>query len=171
METPTPREYPADRTADERTTLLMMRAWYRQGMVTKVAGLSNEAARRRLVPSATAIVSVVKHLALVEDHWFTYHFAGLPEMEPWASAPFDQDPDWDYNSAFGDTLADTLTLYQAACDRSDVIIEHAELDQISVRPERVFTLRFVLVHMIEETARHLGQLDILRELLDGSTGE
>lgn len=165
------RPFPAVRDADERRLLTGLLDWYREGVAAKVGGLRDEQARRRLVGSPTTVIGVVKHLALVEDSWFAHRFAGGTEPEPWASAPFDVDPDWEFHSALDDRLADVLALYGAACERSRAVCADAELDDRSRGEERPFTLRFVLVHLIEETARHLGHLDILRELTDGATGE
>jgi hypothetical protein len=115
----------------------------------------------------------VKHLALVEDSWFTVRFAGHPEPEDWAEADFDVDPDWEFHTALDEPLDDLVALYEAACERSRQAAAGRELDDVGAveRRDGPFTLRFALVHMLEETARHLGHLDILRELLDGSTGE
>jgi len=151
--------------------LLEMLDWYRGGVVAKVAGLSEDGARRRLVASDTTIIGLIKHLALVEDSWCDGRFAGNPEPPVWADAPFDADPDWEFHSAVDEPLADVVALYEAACERSKASYGDADLDDVSRNSERPFTLRYALVHLIEETARHLGHLDVLRELTDGVTGE
>ena len=90
--------------------------------------------------------------------------------EPWASAPFDDDPDWEFHSATD--LDDAVGLYRAACDRSRAVAGRFDLDATATNERgRAFSLRFVLLHLVEETARHLGHLDVLRELADGTTGE
>jgi hypothetical protein len=166
------RAYPDVDTADERTMLEGMLEWYREGVVRKFAGLSSADAGRSLVGSSTTMAGILKHLALVEDAWFTDRFAGLPNPEPWASAPFDDDPDWEFHSAPHEDVGQLLALYEAACARSRAAAEGHDLDERQ-RGERPtpFNLRFAYVHMIEETARHLGHLDVLRELTDGGTGE
>lgn len=152
--------------------LLALLEWYREGVLAKVDGMRQEDAVRRPVASATSAAGLVKHLALVEDSWFTYRLAQQPEPEPWRSAPFDDDPDWEFHSATAEPLADSVALYVAACERSRAVTTAHSLDDTAVDERgRTISLRFVLVHLIEETARHLGHLDILRELADGRTGE
>jgi uncharacterized damage-inducible protein DinB len=147
--------------------------WYRAGVVAKVSGASAEVATTSPVVSGVTIAGLVNHLALVEDDWFEHRFAGHPEPEPWASAPWDEDRDWEFHTAIHEPLADVIARYEEACARSRRAIEGQPLDALAANPREgyAFNLRFVLVHMIEETARHLGHLDILRELLDGSVGE
>jgi hypothetical protein len=130
--------------------------------------------REKPLPSSLTLAGLVKHLALVEDSWFQDRFLdrGLPE--PWASAPFDDDRDWELNSAGADEPDALLALYAAACERSRAAV--AELGDLSARsvkptlPEREpFSLRWVLMHMIEETAQHCGHADLIREAIDGTT--
>jgi uncharacterized damage-inducible protein DinB len=162
--------------ADERTMLNAFLDYHRATLEWKVEGLRDEDAHRVAVPtSALTLGGLVKHLALVEDSWFTDRFAGLGEPEPWASAPFDEDRDWELHSAADDTLDELLALYRAACERSRAVIASAaSLDDLSASTSREgehFTLRWILFHMIEETARHNGHADLLREAIDGETGE
>lgn len=160
------------RTAGEREMLEMMLDWYRDAVLRKVDGVDAELARTSPLRSGTTIAGLLKHLALVEDSWFHDRFAGRPEPEPWASAPWDDDIDWEFNSARADDLGDLVELYRAACERSRAAAEDRQLDDgAAAAGTRPFTLRYAFVHLIEETARHLGHLDILREYLDGSTGE
>jgi hypothetical protein len=164
------RPQPGVHTSDERAMLTGMLDWYREGVIAKVEGLDEPAARRSLVASPTTPIGIVKHLALVEDFWFVQRFSGGDPIEPWASAPWDDDPDWDFSSAKSDSLADVVDLYRSACERSRATAASADLDDHVASPSLDFTLRWLLLHMIEETARHLGHLDILRELADGVTG-
>jgi uncharacterized damage-inducible protein DinB len=158
--------------SDERTLLLAMLEWYRNGVRAKVEGLAPEHVGSSALPSGTTISGLVKHLAYVEDHWFTRVVAGQELPAPWADAPFDQDPDWEFHSAGTEPLADTVALYRAACARSRAVTEGRPLDEtVQDGRGRTVSLRFVLLHLVEETARHLGHLDVLRELADGSTGE
>ncbi len=166
------RPMPEDRTADERTTLLGLLDWYREGVVQKVAGLTDEQAAARHVDSPSTPVGLVKHLALVEDWWFTEQVAGRPASEPWAGVDWDADPDWEFTTAREDRLEDVVAMYVEACERSRAVIAEASFEDVYDRgPRGPFSLRWVIVHMLEETARHLGHLDILRELTDGATGE
>jgi catechol 2,3-dioxygenase-like lactoylglutathione lyase family enzyme len=155
-------------SGDERSMLTGMLDWYREGIVVKVAGLSQELAVARVVRSETTIAGIVKHLAFVEDGWFTSSLAGRPDPEPYDP----DDPVWDFRTARDEPLADSIALYEAACARSRAVTAELDLDHVGAdTSRRVFTLRWVLLHMIEETARHLGQLDILRELADGTVGD
>ncbi len=166
------RPQPPIHTADERTMLTAMLDWYRQGVLHKVDGVSPADARAQPGRSPTSIAGVVKHLALVEDGWFTESFAGAPTPEPWVGVDWDEDPDWEFHSALDEALDDLVGHYRAACERSRAVTAEHDLDDTGAdTSRRAFTLRFVLVHMIEETARHLGHLDLLREHLDGTTGD
>ena len=147
--------------------------WYRAGVVEKVHGLDHEQLHRELVPSGTTLGGLVKHLAGVEDYWFQSVLLGVEELEPWSSAPWDDDVDWDFHSAVDHTPDELIALYLASCERSRVAADGIALDNPAAngREDLHPDLRWILVHMIEETARHLGHLDILRELTDGATGQ
>ncbi len=166
------RAMPAVRSADERTMLTGMLDWYREGVLAKIADLPQPEAGTSPLRSGTTIAGLVKHLAYVEDHWFSHGLAQQPLPEPWAGAPFDDDPDWEFHSAGDEPLEDTAALYRQACARSREVTAARSLDDTAQdRQGRAFSLRFVLLHLVEETARHLGHLDVLRELADGRTGE
>lgn len=159
-------------TADERTMLTGMLDWYRAGVVRKVEGIRPDHAAALPLRSATSIAGLVKHLALVEDSWFTTRFAGDPEPTQWVGIDWEADPDWEFHTAVDEPIDDLVALYDEACARSRAVTAAHDLDDIGAHTaRREFTLRFVLVHLIEETARHLGHLDVLREQLDGTTGE
>ena len=167
------QDFPADiHTAGDLEMLSGMLDWYRAAVVRKVGGISPATARVSPLRSGTTIAGLLKHLALVEDSWFHDRFAGSPEPEPWASAPWDNDRDWEFHSAVDDRVEDLVALYETSCDRSRHAAAGHDLDDRATNaPRRAFNLRFAYVHLIEETARHLGHMDILREYLDGSTGE
>jgi uncharacterized damage-inducible protein DinB len=162
--------------ADERTMLAGFLDYHRATVVWKASALT-QAQLAQPVPSSTLTIGgLVKHLALVEDSWFTERFAGLEEPAPWAGVDWDADPDWEHHSAADDAPADLLALYDQACTRSRAVYAAAEsLDQVAVATSRQtgepFTLRWIMLHMIEETARHNGHIDLLREAIDGVTGE
>jgi hypothetical protein len=167
-----------DLAADELTSLSQFLDFHRATLVDKVSGLSTEQLAERAVRSSEITLGgMLKHLALVEDDWFQVKFLGRPEVEPWASAPFDVDRDWDWHSAVDDTPQDLLLLYGAACARSRTAVEDVggDLDRLSVAADPQtggrFSLRWILLHMIEETARHNGHVDLIREAIDGSVGE
>lgn len=146
----------------ERAALLHFLAANRSAAQAVVDGLSESDARRSVVPSAWTPFSIVVHLGGVERHWFTFTLAGDPVHTPvWPDEPV--------------TLADAVALYRAECERSDQILTGFDLDDpITLQPDElvgeVTTVRGVLLHVIEETARHAGHLDIARELIDGHTG-
>jgi len=162
--------------ADERTMLTGFLDYHRATLRWKVSGLTQAELARTIAASTLTLAGLLKHLALVEDNWFTEVFAGTDLGEPWASVDWDADRDWDLHSAVHDSPKDLLALYDAACTRSHAVVATAEsLDQRAARVHRrtgqVFTLRWILLHMIEETARHNGHADLLREAIDGETGE
>ena len=103
---------------DERTTLVEFIEYHRATVRLKVAGLTHEQLNRSIVPSGTTMGGLLKHLALVEDSWFWERIADNGDLEPWTSAPFDDDPDWDFHSAALDSPEQLLALYDAACRRS-----------------------------------------------------
>ncbi|GAA1436926.1 hypothetical protein GCM10009616_37830 [Microlunatus lacustris] len=110
---------------------------------------------------------VVKHLAHMEDHWFTARVGAGELPEPWLSAPFDRQPGWDFESAADDTVHEIADLYRSACDRSRRVAGRlASLDTRALRPsfgKGPVTLRWVMVHLLEETACHVGHLDLLTD--------
>ena len=123
---------------------------------------------------------MMKHLAVVESNWFNDVFLGLPEVEPWASVDWDADRDWEWHTAADDSPEDLYRLFDATVAESDRIVDEAlagpaGLDTLSVvesrRGEGHFSLRWILVHLIEEYARHNGHADLIRESIDGVTGE
>jgi hypothetical protein len=142
---------------------------YRRTMVEICSGLSDEELRRRIVPSGNSLLGLVKHLALVERWWFQEHVANDP------SAHFDwdpKDPNADLRIEPHETTQQILDMYEESCEVSRRIIDAASLDDPVERPERRhdYNVRWVLVNMIVETARHCGHADIMREMIDGETG-
>ncbi len=101
-------------------------------------------------------------------------FAGLPERPPWAEVDWNADPDWEFRNAAALAPQQLQGRYRDACERSRQVVSHAaSLDQLSVkalRDGRRFSLRWVLLHLVEETARHVGHADLLREAIDGAVG-
>ncbi|MCW3814175.1 DinB family protein [Micromonospora sp. DR5-3] len=156
------------RTGDERAVLESFLDFHRAIVLRKVRGLSDADASRRLVPSLTTLAGLLKHLALVERNWLPCLFAPEPgdvylTSEEEAVASFTLEP--------GETVAALAAAYQAACARSRAVAARFALDHVVPHPQLgEVSLRWVLVHLIEETARHAGHADILRELTDGETG-
>jgi uncharacterized damage-inducible protein DinB len=156
-------------SGDEKTMLSAFLDRYRETMLWKLDGLTNEQASARLVPSATTLLGIVKHLAYVERGWFQMNFAGEPPNYPW---PEDEpDEDIDFRISTTDTIENIGSLYEQEIARSREIVAGASLDDVSKSKDRLRSLRWIMVHMIEETARHAGHADILRELTDGAIGQ
>lgn len=164
---------------DETTTLLAFLQYHRDTLRQKTAGLTARQLDTTLPPSAMTLGGMLKHLALVEDNWFQEVLLGRAMPEPWASADWEDDADWDWHSARDDDPLTIFTLLEQAQERSDIAISEAliaaGLDTVSMTPSRhtgeQFSLRWILVHLIEEYARHNGHADLIRESIDGSTGE
>jgi uncharacterized damage-inducible protein DinB len=163
----TPRQRPPE-AATEREVLSGMLDFLRATAVTKVAGLSDsDAFRRPVPPSALSAAGVLKHLTGVERFWFSIDFAGTDVAWPWT----EEDPHGNFRPGKDETLAGIVAGYDAECQRSRQVTASAGLDDVARAEGMSFTLRYALVHMIEETARHCGHLDLLRESIDGATGE
>jgi uncharacterized damage-inducible protein DinB len=147
----------------------------RETMLLKAEGLSGEQLAQTHPPSTLTIGGLLNHLALVEDSWFPMRFAGLPESELWVGIDWDADPDYEFRTAAEMEPDELRRRYEAACARSREIVAAArDLDQLSVEPRgngAKFQLRWVLLHLIEETARHAGHADLLREAVDGTVGD
>jgi uncharacterized damage-inducible protein DinB len=153
-------------TGSEREVLAGFLELYRGILPRKLAGVGDEEARRPLVTSGTTLLGVVKHLSSVEREWFGWIFGQRPPAELGLPAPGDG---WTVGPE--DTVDGVIADYRAACAESRAAVEGHELDEV-VPHERLgqVSLRWILVHMVEETARHAGHADILREQTDGATG-
>ena len=150
----------------------------RDTLLWKAGGLDHGAMNRALAPSTLTIAGLLKHLAFVESFWFAEVFAGGTLMPPFDTADWDADWDWEFTTAPDDSPETLFALYAQARDASDVILDRAlstgGLDQRAAvkrdkHPEPV-SLGWILVHLIEEYARHNGHLDLIRESIDGLTG-
>jgi len=148
--------------------------YHRDTLLWKTAGLTKEQLAQPLAPSTMTLGGLLKHLALVEDSWFTRRFAGDDMPEPWASVDWKADPDWEWHTAAADEPEELLALWRTSVERSRSVVAGLDLDAVSAEPTRWgghFNLRWMLLHMIEEYARHNGHADLLREAIDGETGE
>ena len=155
-------------TGDEKTSLRVALDRHRDAILWKIDGLDDEQLRRVLTPSGTSLLGLVKHLAAVEYSWFCETFGR--ETEP---LPFDDDdPDADLRVEPDETTADIVAFYGRARAAADRVIDEVGLEETGTAwfGDPV-TLRWVLIHLVEETARHAGHVDILRELIDGLTGD
>ncbi|MEO6512021.1 MAG: DinB family protein [Nocardioides sp.] len=161
------RTRPVD-DADEPTTLSSMLDFLRATVVMKVEDLSDEQAYATPVPPSTlTLAGVVKHLSATERFWFSIDFAGLDLPWPYP----DGDPSGNFPLEEGDTLDALVEDYQRECARSRASVAGAGLDDMATGVDMTFNLRYAFTHMIEETARHCGHLDLLREVTDGRTGQ
>ncbi len=161
--------------ADERTQLLGYLEYHRATLLWKVDGLDAEQLAAQHPPSTMTLGGMLKHLALVEDNWFSVFLHGNEYDAAWADVDWDSDPDWDWHSAADDEPATLRNLFAETVERSRKLAEGVPLDQLSVRRLRgadaPVNLRWIVLHMIEEYARHNGHADLLRESIDGATGE
>ena len=165
--------------AGESEMLLAWLDFHRDTLRRKAEGLSADQLAATLPPSTLTLGGLLKHMAFVEHHWFSYVLLGADQAEPWRSADWEADPDWDFHSASEDGPEELRRLFDDACAASDGILERVlpeeGLDRLSVRESRRhegrFSLRWIVTHMIEEYARHNGHADLIRESVDGSTGE
>ena len=148
------------------TELLDSLDWNRSVVVRKLDGLTFENATALVTPTGLTLPGVVRHLAWCERGWFGHFLLGEP-----GSA---DDSDTSFNVDSVDSVEAVVADYLAAIERSrEIVRQQASLDVRSVVPHEYFglvTLRWIILHMTKETARHAGHLDILRELTDGRTG-
>jgi hypothetical protein len=163
-----------DPSGNETELLTQYLDYQRETIQLKTAGLTREQLGQQHPPSNLSLGGLLNHLALVEDTWGQVRFLGLPEGAPWADVDWDADPDWEFRTAVELTPEELCLRYTEACDRNRELVARTSVDQMSVRPwrdGRHFSLRWMLMHLIEETARHAGHADLLREAVDGAVGE
>jgi uncharacterized damage-inducible protein DinB len=150
------------RLADEKQTLIEFLDYLREAVILKVVDLDDASARRSTVPTGTSLLGLVKHLTSVEVVWFQFAFAGSDAVVP---AEEIQPTD---------SVNSSVAAYQATARVNNEIVSGCDdLGQLCARAFRTpepLSLRWLLVHMVEETARHAGHADILREQIDGLTG-
>ena len=158
--------------ADEAATLTGFLDYQRATFEWKCRGLTDEQLRSQLAPTSMTLAGMLKHLALVEDYWFTEAVAGQPKPSPWAEVDWKADADWEWHTAADDSGEELRAVWEASVERSRQVMD-AENDLASVHPARRerMSVRWVLTHMIEEYARHNGHADLIRESIDGQTGE
>ena len=155
---------------DERNLLDGFLDWYRGVVENKVGGLALEDATRVMTPTGLSPLGIVKHLGDVEQSWFRQRFAG-EEVE----LPGDDDSHAAFRIDPGETCASVLAFYRESVEHSRRIVNGSSLDALSAGDVHALygrvSLRWIMVHMLEETARHAGHLDLMREQIDGRTGD
>jgi len=144
----------------------------------KADALDTAGLQTRIGASSLTLGGLLKHLALVEDHYFGTRLSGEPLRAPWAGVDWDADPDWEFSSAATDTPEQLYRLWDEAVERSrartDAALADGGLDQLvhaSDDDGRRVNLRRLLCDLVEEYGRHTGHADLLREAVDGLVGE
>lgn len=167
-------------TAEERVTLEQFLDYFRSVLLRKADGIDEAQARLRVGVSTIDLLGLIRHMALVEQWWFSQAFAGSTEPDLWAD-PDTSDPDSDWHHRPDDTLAAAIAALNGEIIKARAVVAATtSLDEVTAidlgppdDPERYGrrSLRWILVHMIEEYARHCGHADLLREAIDGSVGD
>jgi uncharacterized damage-inducible protein DinB len=155
-----PDQKPPRLAGGETETLRSLWQYQRESLVRKVAGVGEQASRQSPVDSGTSLLWLVKHMARAEMMWVLVRFAGEDVELPGEEAGPDE------------TVAEALAFYEATWQAVDAVAYSRDLDELCHKPdvEPVPNLRWVIMHLLEETARHAGHADLLRELIDGQTG-
>ncbi|MCX4982692.1 DinB family protein [Streptomyces sp. NBC_00572] len=156
---------------DERTQLTTFLDYARDTARAKCEGVSGENARKAPLPGSPLMTmsGLINHLRWVEYYWFQVVLLGEEDQGPWS----EEDPDGEMRVAVDFPLPQLLGEYAEQSARYRELVAETDLDTQAVRPirdGRHVDLRWIILHLVEETARHNGHLDILRELLDGTTG-
>jgi hypothetical protein len=152
----------------------MLSAWLdmqRATLAMKCDGLTDEQLRERAVPpSSLSLLGLIRHMAEVERNWFRPLLLGEEMGGIWAPGP-EIDPEPAFDEVTTADVAEALATWRAECDKARELAEAADsLDVTGMRGGARFSLRWVMIHMIEEYARHNGHADLIRERIDGSTG-
>jgi hypothetical protein len=173
-ETPV-RQEPDATTTSERDSLGQYLDYQRETILLKTEGLTKAQLAARISTSELTLAGILYHLALNEEAWFEVDFLGREYREDFAGVDWDADPSYEFRTALEKEPAWLRRRYQDACERSRrVTAEAGSLDDASVSTRsdgKPYTLRWVTLHLIEETARHAGHADLLREAIDGVVGE
>lgn len=162
---------------DETTTLLGSLERQRSTFAWKCGELDDEELGLSFGRSTMTIGGLLKHLALVEDEVFTKALLGRPLPAPWDAVDWERDSDWEWRTAADDDASSLYALWQAAVRRSRAAVALAMREEgLDRSADLVFqgrhpSLRRLVIDMIEEYARHVGHADLLRESIDGLTGE
>lgn len=163
---------------DEVATLLGFLDYQRATLAWKCRGLDAAGLATTVGVSSMTLGGMLKHLAYVETAWFSRWLHGTDRQQPWDAVDWDADPDWEWHSAAADTPEQLFALWEECVARARTLTAEAladgDLGQLARRtwPDgRAPSLRWIVCHMIEEYARHNGHADLIRESVDGATGE
>ena len=163
---------------NEVETLRGFLNYQRATLKWKSEGLSKDQLNVNVAKSSITLGGLLKHMTYVENEWFWRWIGDNDRLEPWLSADFAKEPDWEFTSASDESVATLMSNWQASIDLSESILDRSlqsgGLDQLAQRKwpnGESPSLRWIMVHMIEEYARHNGHADFIREAIDGETGE
>jgi hypothetical protein len=157
-------------TATERDALTGFLDRQRDALISKVDGISDAEARRAPTASSLSLLGIVKHSTVWEERWFPGVIAGISLHDGWPEQESPV-PDADFLVDDSDTVTGWVARYREAAETSRGIVAARELDTSCARPDILdCNVRMVVLHLIEETARHAGHADIIRETLDGVGG-
>src|ERR1700681_68604 len=164
--------------ADETASILGFLDYQRATLAWKCEGLDTAGLSTMVAASSMTLGGLLKHLAYVEDYWFSQRLHGHDRRPPFDTVDWKADPDWEWHSAAEDTPGQLLALWQDSVARSRSLVAEAfadgGLERLARRPwpnGESPSLRWILVHMMEENGRHNGHADLIRESVDGETGE
>ncbi len=162
----------------EVETLVGFLEYQRETFGWKCSGLDVSGLSATVGGSTMTLGGMIKHLAYIEDHWFSHRIHGNQRLAIWNDDHWDADPDWEWTSAAQDSPEDLRALWQSAVSRSRELLSETlaqgGLDQparLNLPDGRTPSVRWIVVHMIEEYARHNGHADLIRESVDGLAGE
>jgi hypothetical protein len=157
-------------SGEEKAQLDAWLDFNRATLLRKCDGLNAAQLKERpLATSRLSLLGIVRHMTFVEQVWFETTFAGRDPVEYYKS---EGDRDADFNDLDSDALEEVMDLYLHVCKVSRELSVGHDLDEVAIKPRRgrAVDLRWIYVHMIEEYARHCGHADLLREMIDGTTG-
>ena len=156
------------RVADERAALTQQLDFHRATLLRKLEGLDAEQLRRPMTASGLSLLGLVKHLADTEQGWFLKIYGGSPEPDLFAT---EGDPTAEFRVEAEETTDAIVEAYVRTCERARAVVAAGGLDDVVTTPSGAeANLRAILLHLIQETARHNGHADIIREAIDGTTG-
>ncbi len=155
---------------DERTMLTVWLDYQRATLLWKCEGVEPvDMVRRGVPPSGLSLLGLVRHMTFVEWSWFEKVFAATGSPQPFDTS---HDVDSDFNDLDPTRVPEDMERFVRQCDVSRAIVAGADsFDQLAAKSRDAVSLRWIVVHMIEEYARHNGHADLLRELIDGAVGE